>query len=131
MNKKTGVHELLDSLHDAVVEDLRLEGGDLVLDIRLVVEWLPDPEAAGLPEAPQAQAYRMVFRPYRLVFEGFEGPVPSLLKGHSLEFVEEKDGAYLLVTGSLEEYVLRATGLCLRAAPSAGEDNALKQEVTP
>lgn len=76
MRNKTGVQGLLDSLHDAVVDDVRLEDGDLVLDIHLVVGWVPDPQAPRLPEAPQATAYRMVLEPYRLVFQGFQGPAP-------------------------------------------------------
>ena len=112
---------VLECLHDAIVKDVRLDGLDLVLHMGLLVNRATD---HGL-RPPEARACRLVSQPYELVFQGFHGLIPWGLKGHTLELLQEKDGAYLLETDALEEHVVWARSLCLRLSASAKDGNPL------
>lgn len=112
---------VLECLHNATVKDVRLDGLDLVLHMGQLVDGAKErgPRPAG------ARACRLVSQPYELVFQGFHGLVPWSLKGHTLELLQEKDGAYLLETDTLEEHVIWARSLCLRLSASAKDGDAL------
>ncbi len=122
MPSKTEPQCLFECLHDAVVKDMRLEGLDLVLDVGLLVDRAKEPNG---PRPPEGRACRPSSESYQLVFQGFHGRIPWGLKVHRLELLQEKDGAYLLVTDSLEEHVVWARSLSLRLPASAKDGDPL------
>lgn len=107
---------LLECLRDAVVQDVRLDGLDLVLDLGLPSDRGSQPKGSRPLEGGACRPFP---ESCQLVFQGFHGRIPWELKTQWLELLQEKDGAYLLVTESLEEHVVWARSVCLRLPASA------------